>query len=224
MLNKIANSGVRIPQWLNLYRRYPHWNRAGCIFIHIPKVAGTTINHALYGRTLGHYTIREVRSAFPRLVERCFVFSVVRNPLSRLYSAYRFAKAGSTADMAIHEPSKYRIKEFETFERFIREWLVYQDLSACDHVFRPQYTYICVDGSVAVDFVGKIEHLDRDIAVVEKRVSRKIALATRNALPGGLDEIRGLSDGTRSLIFDIYRRDFEIFGYDVRIEKRTLEH
>ena len=72
---------------INIYRRYISWKKAKCIFVHVPKAAGTSINYALYGRTLGHYTIEEIQSRFPKLVERLFVFSFVRHPYARLVSA-----------------------------------------------------------------------------------------------------------------------------------------
>lgn len=202
----------RLPHALNLYRRYPYWRKADCIFIHIPKAAGTTINHALYGRTLGHYTMAEIAGAFPGLARRCFTFAAVRDPYDRLYSAYRFAKAGRTADMGITHPERYRTPEFDTFERFIHDWLVHQDLRVCDHVFRPQHHYVCIDGRVAVDAIVKVERLAEEIPLVEARIGRRIPLRPRNVNAPG--EIPAFTRSMRERVVELYGADFDLLGYD----------
>jgi glycosyltransferase involved in cell wall biosynthesis len=70
-----------------------------CIFIHVPKVAGISINHAIYGITLGHYSVIEIPSKFPNLFSDSFTFALVRNAWDRLLSAYRFTKQGRTEIM-----------------------------------------------------------------------------------------------------------------------------
>jgi hypothetical protein len=200
---------------LNLYRRYWNWRNAGCIFVHVPKAAGTTINHALYGRSLGHYPIGEIRRAFPGLVNRCFVFSVVRNPYARALSAYRFAKAGRTADMGIAHPEKYRIPAFETFSSFVLDWLVHQDLERVDHVFRPQHRYVCIDGIIAVDNLYKLESLSEHIPAIEQRLGRALRLEPKNVVPGGDDfRLDFRENAIRDAVFGVYRKDFELLGYE----------
>src|SRR5690554_6741845 len=65
---------------INIWRRYFNWSKANCIFVHVPKAAGTSVNKAIYGRTLGHYSACEIQEKFPKLYERVFTFSLVRNP------------------------------------------------------------------------------------------------------------------------------------------------
>lgn len=198
---------------VNIYRRYYNWRKAGCIFIHVPKAAGTSINHALYGRTLGHYTISEIEAKFPRLVEKCFVFSVVRNPYDRLVSAYHFAKKGRTVDMGMSNPKQYQIPEFKTFESFVNEWLVRQDLNKVDHVFRPQYTYISKEGKINVDYLGMVETLNQDMSNVGKKIGREITVSEMNVVKDKSSYASYYTPAIKSTVFKIYKKDFVMLGY-----------
>ena len=67
---------------------------AGVVFVHVPKAAGTSVATATIGRRAGHFTAAEIRAAMGPAFDRMFTFSVVRNPMDRLASAYRFARRG----------------------------------------------------------------------------------------------------------------------------------
>jgi hypothetical protein len=181
----------------------------------VPKAAGTSINLALYGRTLGHYRADEIRQRFPRLFERSFVFSFVRNPWDRVLSAYRFAVKGRTQSMAIRNPEQYQIAEFSTFESFVKEWLPRQDLFQSDFVFQPQYLFISnKSGLSIVDFIGRVESLSDDLLQVESRIGLSLNVRHLNRT-GEVGEYRKAYN--KSCMVDIvgskYRRDIAMFGY-----------
>ncbi|MBV1928444.1 MAG: sulfotransferase family protein [Gammaproteobacteria bacterium] len=201
---------------LNIYRRYRYWSKSGCIFIHVPKAAGTSINRAIYGRTLGHYRAAEIEDKFPSLYSDCFTFSFVRNPWDRLYSAYKFAKSGGTESMGVANPRRYRIPEFECFERFVFEWFYKKDLVEEDYIFQPQYSFVCDEGlNLMVDYVGKIESLDKDILFVENKLSRGLDVGYVNATKkgGGIESVYTSADMIE-LVRLKYSKDIELFNYD----------
>lgn len=202
----------------NLYRRYPYWNREGVIFVHVPKAAGTSINKALYGRTLGHYTASEIKARFPGLYSRSFVFSVVRNPWDRVLSAYRFAKVGRTESMGMSNPGQYRIPEFSSFERFLFDWLVYQDLNKVDFVFQPQIRFVCDPDSqeqIIVDYLGRMETLDTDIRAVAGKLKRSLSVPRSNVTQGGMSDFRSAytSPEMIDLVGRIYFNDIDVLNY-----------
>ena len=201
---------------INLYRRYPHWARRDCIFVHVPKVAGTSINKALYGRTLGHYSAQEIRAKFPKLYERCFVFSFVRNPWDRVLSAYRFAVRGRTESMGMRNPSQYQIPEFESFERFLIEWLSRRDITQLDYIFQPQHKFVNDEhGARIVDFVGHFENINSDIAVVEKRLGITIALPRANVTGNFPEYVSAYkSQEMIDLVAQIYQEDICTLKYE----------
>lgn len=40
---------VKAPLWIS--HRKSYWSSAGIIFVHVPKAAGTSVSHTLYGRS-----------------------------------------------------------------------------------------------------------------------------------------------------------------------------
>ncbi len=172
------------------------------------------MSHAVYGRGLGHHKIGDVQALFPRLVKGSFSFAVVRDPFSRLMSAYNFAKAGKTADMGVDNPQQYQIPEFRTFDSFVQDWLVYKDASLLDYIFQPQTDFVCIDGEVSVDFVAKVETLENDLKFVAQTIGHSIQVRHLNKTGGQVSSIVGdLSQSTRETILSIYSDDFLKLGY-----------
>jgi len=206
---------VNFKDKVNLYRRYPYWATKRCIFVHVPRVAGTSINRALYGRTLGHYSAADIRRRFPDLYERSFVFAFVRNPWDRVLSAYRFAVRGRTESMGMRNPIQYQIREFETFERFLFEWLAKRDTCKSDFVFQPQHIFVLDSrGEQIVDFVGRFESLSADINYVESCLECSLDVAHCNRA----GEVGAYRDAYTSksmieVVQRIYQQDIQQFNY-----------
>jgi hypothetical protein len=204
-----------IKHQLDLYRRYRYWYKEKCIYIHIPKAAGTSINKALYGKTLGHYRADEITCKFPRLYKKSFVFSMVRNPWSRSLSAYKFAKIGRTETMGMKNPEQYQVPQFDNFERFVLEWLPQQDLRQSDFVFQPQYIYLYDQNlQLMVDSVGKVESIDQDIKVVEYEMQRSLPIKRINSTSDNDDYRNAYTTEMRDMIAKLYRTDIELFKYE----------
>lgn len=202
----------RITTPVDIVRRSPHWRSVGAIFIHVPKAAGGSVSRAIYGRPLGHFYAVDIRRVLPADFARLYKFSVVRHPVDRLLSAYRFARAGGTADMAIRSPRRYQTAEFETFERFVLEWLTERDVASLDGVFRPQYLYLCDGKDIIVDEIFRFEEVGKGMA---ERLSRALG---RTVVIGHYNRTRQgdpphISRACRSVIETLYREDFEVFGF-----------
>lgn len=207
---------TRLKWKINLFRRRKYWSAHNCIFVHVPKAAGTSINKAIYNKTLGHYSASEIKSAFPDLFDRAFTFSFVRNPWDRALSAYRFAKIGKTESMGVHKPFQYKIPEFDNFERFIKEWLVHQDLYKTDFIFRPQHIFVCDSrGRLLVDFIGKTENIQFDLAHVSSKIGKNIMPKKVNSTSGGITDYRSAYKNCDmvDLVYSLYREDADKFDY-----------
>lgn len=150
------------------------------IFVHVPKVAGQSIEH-MFLQALGldwehreslllrkkksdevgperlaHLTAEEyVRLGYidKVLFEDYFKFSFVRNPYQRAFSFYNFLGYA-------------RIISFRTF---VKEVLP-QKLKEDDFFFRSQYDYLfSKEGKLLVDYVGRLEQIKSDIEKVKDR-------------------------------------------------------
>ena len=80
---------------LSIYKKFLKKNS---IFVHIPKTAGRSIINSIYGNDLkncGHRTYFFYKCLFTKKrIQNMYTFSFVRNPYSRLFSAYNFLKKG----------------------------------------------------------------------------------------------------------------------------------
>lgn len=202
---------------INLYRRYNYWESMKCVFVHVPKAAGTSVNTALYGRTLGHYSAMQIQSRFPSLFSDCFTFSLVRNPWDRALSAYRFARIGRTESMGVRKPEQYQIPEFSSFERFVCDWLPSKDLSKCDFIFQPQYSFVCDQNmKVMVDHLGYVERLAETISFVEACLGRTLEVKMANSTASRDTNYRDayVNNEMIETVRSVYKDDIDLFGYE----------
>jgi hypothetical protein len=71
-----------------------------CIFIHVPRCAGTSVSSGLFGRPSGtHINARMFQTVYSRGEwERYFKFAFVRSPWDRLLSAFRYLRKGGSIE------------------------------------------------------------------------------------------------------------------------------
>ncbi|WP_114952866.1 sulfotransferase family 2 domain-containing protein [Sphingosinicella terrae] len=215
-LNRRLPGGLR--RALLVRRRARFWLDAGIVFIHVPKAAGTSFNEALYGRFMGHPHARDIKRWAPAAVGKLPMFGITRNPWDRLVSAWRFARqgrgVGETYRAGMWQAERYQIPEFETFERFVKEWLAPRDVTKLDGVFQPQWMFLCDRrGNLLVDHVGTLEDLGPTLDFV-RRV-RGVSLQIRQANRSGetVDYRRFYTPELADLVGHIYEADAARFGY-----------
>lgn len=198
-----------------------------CIFVHIPKCGGSSIEALLWPgkRTeselwmgfvddfhnkyqtggLQHLHADQIRTEVGE--ERFgsyFKFGFVRNPFDRAVS--QFAYMRNRADLR----SFIGMGEGDSFSRYLR--LIERRL----HVqWEPQYRFVCGhDDTLVVDFVGRFEELDAGMA----RVLAVLGVELK-ALPHENRGTRGpyrdyYRRADRRAVERLYAKDLELFGYD----------
>lgn len=164
----------------------------GLILIHIPKCAGTSIEHNLtaqrpkiedppdYELAWGWCPDRRIwmQHATPQqlvdleLISRkdfdeMFSFTIVRNPYARAVSDYYFLRrqiggAGSFDAMLKAEGRWERILSDATTPEY-----------RGDHL-RAQLEYLTIDGHAVIDHVGRAEDLDSTYTVLESRLGKTL--------------------------------------------------
>lgn len=194
------------------------YDRLECIFVHIPKAAGISINMALfenYGG--GHKSAQIYKRIFgPIVFKKYYKFTFVRNPYSRLLSAYKFLKKGG-----FHLNDKETVwaeenlSEFSSFDEFVRKWLNEESKWSYTH-FKPQYIYVCDNNyNLMMDFVGRFENLDNDFDKVCQQLNIKNKLQHHNKTSQKKENWKSYySDYSLKKVGDIYRKDFEMFNYE----------
>ena len=140
-----------------------HFDRYHCCFVHVPKAAGTSLAHSLFGNPVYHDSLRNYSLFFDKREFRdYFKFTIVRNPWGRLYSTFSFLKAGGVnrIDRGWADANLAGIDDFETF---VTQWLPRADVENSYIHFVPQYRFLRLQGDApAVDFIGRFETLKED--------------------------------------------------------------
>jgi chondroitin 4-sulfotransferase 11 len=201
----------RIADWRGrgVYAGYP--NRHHCIFIHIPKTAGTSVVSALFGGASRHVPYFEYEHANPRKFQRFFKFAFVRNPWDRLVSTYSFLRRGGMNEQD-RMWSERNLSVYQDFASFVRGWVSEENVWSWVH-FVPQTHFILNhQGAVMVDYVGRFERLGEDFAYVATRLGRDIRLGKTNE-----SAHRHFSsyydEETREIVRRVYARDIAELNY-----------
>ena len=195
------------------------------LYVHVPKTGGTSIEtffveNGFYNFFFGQNpegadVIQRVRRCSPqhmqadllrrmfRLREFKYIFMTVRNPYTRVMSEYTMRK------VALNEPRDFSAWFLHAAEQYAR------DEHAFDNHMRPQTHFLLKSAEVfkQEDGIGPawIEQVERKtgLAFANRNVGQHQHFTTDPHDPVTLDPT------IRSRINELYKADFERFGYDM---------
>ena len=195
-----------------VYSGYPDVHR--CVFIHIPKAAGTSLTRTLFDSPSRHLHYTEYQRTNPRKFQQYFKFTFVRNPYDRLFSAYTFLKKGGLNELD-RTWAQQHLSAYSDFDSFVHGWVSPENIQTWTH-FKPQHFWIC-DASLnlKVDFVGRFEQMDADVAVVQARLGMPVArLPKINVTNRPRSAEEAYTAEMRAIVAQVYQTDFKLFAYD----------
>ncbi len=202
-----------------------------CLFIHIPKTGGTSIESAL--GMFGDWKIEDKQKLFgliqsPELKKLGFIsnflqhvtleqsykinpisvnyisFSFVRNPWDKMVSIYSNPD-NNLVEMALRKNIK--IKEL-TFEEFIVQT---QDIKHTH--LEPQHRFVCNNkDEINVSFLGKFESLHEDFQQLCKALEIDVKLPHKNQSKR-MTYQNYYTETTQKIIKERYSKDIELFSY-----------
>ena len=203
-----------------------------CIFVHIPKTGGTSVEDAIWGSNHGKRTVDQlwmgvIRPGYNKYqtgglqhllasqirqevgaetFDNYFKFTFVRNPWDKVVSQYLYVKK---------RPMIMKSMGIDRGTPFSK----YVESLARDHQVHvqsfEQWQFLLDDHSRSmVDFIGRFENLDSDFQTVAEtigipgtRLPHKMKNWWRKKYQQYYDE------RTVQLISEIYAKDIELFGY-----------
>ena len=197
------------------------------LFLHIYKVAGTSIRRGLLryackGIVLGqtannllqklrmpvlksplyqyHPRLRDVRAALGQAkFDQLFKFTFVRNPWDWQVSLYHYALQSP------RHPQHKLMKSMSGFDEYL-DWRVSEDLKL-------QSDFVCdEDGNLLVDYLGHFENLNDDLRNACSKVGIPCNLPFLNQSQR-LHYTKYYSNWGRALVEEAFARDIEQFGY-----------
>lgn len=205
-----------------------------CIFLHVPKAAGTSIERFLC----------EVDPEIPNKVLRkrgfshflndhldYYTFSFVRNPYDRFVSAWKWGhlKLEKEGDLPFY--SKDRPVLFEEYVLLVTDFNYRKDNQGLwskydEYHTLPQFEFFPnlngghyftdkIDPDFTCDFIGRFENINedfnkvcRDIGLEELKLPHAYNSKTFKQPPEWTDELK-------EKVCNFYKKDFEFFGYEI---------
>lgn len=186
-----------------------------CIYVHIPKTAGVSINKALFNNLGGiHRKIKDYSLIFnKREFYSYYKFCFVRNPYERIASAYFFLKKGGMHKND-HKWFEENISQYSSFNDFVKEWINEKNIYKQIH-FIPQFEFITINGKIMVDDFYKFEEMDKGFEEITKKLKLKnrtlpvLNKSSRNKI----NYLEYYNEISIEKINKVYNKDFRLFEY-----------
>lgn len=194
-----------------------------CIYIHIPKTAGNSINRVFGLSWENHKDLQRYTAELsPAIIAGYYKFAIVRNPWDRLLSDYNYQRKKSRP-----RDSKLFLYRDTGEQRNFRDWVRaafdnpyrYQpaqwggEVSPGVHRWSPQIDWITIDGYRRLDFVARLEHLAEEFPVICRALGIPPVRLPRRNRRLHAHYSWYYDDATRELVADYYARDIAAFGY-----------
>lgn len=146
-----------VPRAMGVLRsRIPQQMRArNLIFVHVPRVAGTSIVRSLYGQgCIRHHSMRYYHALDPAFAQAADSFALLRDPLDRFASAFAFVRSGGTPICRLSDVFVRQTRHVRTVDDYLA-FLEGRGPLDLDFVMRPQEWFVC-DSESAVPLVKKL--------------------------------------------------------------------
>jgi hypothetical protein len=186
------------------------------VFIHIPKTAGLYIQEALGLEILRYPTRAKKNFRQTGMVtfghqkyERLRRIGVVGDDFDR--SAFKFAFCRNPFDRAVSHYFYVRKKHPERMSMDVSFIDYTRTLQKYGSTFGSQSLYL---GEVDLDYLGRFEQLDADLADVAGLLGREIKPTPRRNKTRHEPYHTYYCDESEENIRKYYRKDFDLFGYD----------
>ena len=199
-----------------------------CIFVHIPKCAGSSIesvlgmhgdiehiglkpylnqelNHdTLFGKGAQHYPLTKLREVLSEdIFQDYFKFSFVRNPWDRFISHVAWSKGIWNGQHTVtHNDVELALSKLKTTS----------EAELSNHL-QPQWKFLCdVNGNIACDYIGRFESLNKDWAYLTKELNLNQPLPKR-MVSYHKHYSTYLNDHQVDFLANYYKQDIELFKY-----------
>ena len=214
---RLATFHIPYPPGPKRLKRADRVRERGILFIHIPKNAGTSITHALYGMNVGHETIRYFQRRMHDLTDFPS-FAILRDPVQRFMSAYRYARAGGSDLRHVARGFRATYMAFGGIDDALDHIARARSPYDMDHIFRPQIWYLTdVHGRIGVDHLFMLDDMTRIQRFV--RCYTPVPIGHANVGEHQDDEMPSTDQIAR--IRQIYRQDYDLI--DTVMNDRTSD-
>ena len=188
-----------------------------CIFIHIPRCGGTSMEVAISGqdwwkveRSTKHLVASTAKKIYEPYWNDYFKFSFVRNPWDRMVSMSKFSKFyGVDLDNGNKNMSKY-FKKFPKIE-------VDRRSESKNDKFEPIENAVFLNIlNVELDFIGRFENINEDFEFVCESIGEPPLSFVNHSKTQSKHKhyTEYYDEETKQIVAERYAKDIEYFGYE----------
>lgn len=204
-----------------------------CIFLHIPKAAGTSIERFLRNTDLDIPAKVPRKRGFSHFLNDYldyYVFSFVRNPYDRLVSAWKWGQLKFEKEGDLPFYNKERAVSFEEYVSLTTDldyrkdhknlWSEYDEYHTLPQFeFFPQlngghYFTDKINPDFTCDFIGRFEDLNKDFKKVCKDLNMLEYQLPHAYNSKTFKENSSWADEFKDKVYNYYKKDFDLFGYE----------
>ena len=170
-----------------------------CIFIHVPKTGGTSVELALQHKEENihnkHKTSKEICEINSVVWGQYFKFTVIRNPWDWLVSWYYWRE----------------LVDRMSFKEFLQNYNLSKKYDYLPKVIN--FTnYLTIDNKLVMDHTCRFENLQHDFQVVCDKLNINATLPHKNKTEHR-HYTEYYDDSTRQIVAERYAKDIELFKY-----------
>jgi hypothetical protein len=196
-----------------------------CIFIHIQRCAGSSIEAWIAGRdwwqiekNTKHLLASQAKQLYAEYWPRYFKFAFVREPVGRTLSMLKYAKYyGLRRRPLIGFDFEEYHQRFGTQVVLEHDYRFYQRASLLRDVHGPGCVYSNILDE-ELDFIGSVESLEEDLAVVARQIGMRTPFTARHQRTPKTVRVhrREVFPWEKRRIARLYERDYDRFDFSRR--------
>lgn len=187
-----------------------------CVFIHIPKCAGSSINQDLKLQSIGFSGHSPASCHFDYLGDY-FSFTFIRNPYDRVASAYKYfqklipghrwyKRNSIIADAA----AKMNFNEFVNHILDFQKLMVREEGSFESGIHFQPFDYFLDE---KINYIGRFEDIQKDYSYIRSRLNLPIKILRKTNSTNNNDYKKIYSGDAERIVYNIYNQDIKKYKY-----------
>tara|TARA_B100002019_G_scaffold286707_1_gene297591 strand:+ start:300 stop:908 length:609 start_codon:yes stop_codon:yes gene_type:complete len=197
-------------------------HKTKCIFVHIPRTAGTSIEIGIQGKDqwaisakTKHLIAEDAKKLYSDYWDEYFKFSFVRNPWDRMISMCKYGNDhprewNRTYGVSIKTGKLNMDKYFEIYSNGIEEDPRFKKNVKRKNIIK-NAVYLNILNE-ELDFIGKFENLKNDVQYISHKLNKKIILPRAESSNHG-HYSKYYNESEKNLVSETYKLDIEKFKY-----------
>jgi len=187
-----------------------------CIFVHIPKCAGSSINQQLKLKSIG-FSGHAPASCHDEFLGEYFSFAFVRNPYDRIVSAYKYfrkLKEGHRwykrnkiiADAACQMDFSEFINHIGDFQKLMKR----EEGSFESGIHFQPFSYFL---DRRLEYIGRFEDIQHDYFNIRSRLGLSITKLPKTNSTDNKNYRQLYIEDAQTLVYNVYKEDIEKYNY-----------